>query len=96
LITQFNSQAKTLADAASAIGPLGFQVLAPQVGTVPSTEAGTTGLPYFTAPAIAAEAGLRLRDGTVGQDEKPRLGSITFTGGAVTATSAPITFEVTA
>jgi hypothetical protein len=80
LITQFNSQAKTLADAASAIGPLGFQVLAPQVGTVPSTEAGTTGLPYFTAPAIAAEAGLRLRDGTIGQDEKPRLGSITFTG----------------
>jgi hypothetical protein len=80
LVTQFNSQAKTLADAASAIGPFGFQILAPQQGTVPSTEAGTTGLPFFTAPAIAAEGGLHLRDGTLGQDEQPRLGSITFTG----------------
>jgi hypothetical protein len=80
LVSQFNSQAKTLSDAASTLGPFGFQVLAPQVGTEPSTEAGTTGLHYITAPAIAGSIGSHLRDGTLGQQEQARFGSVTFTG----------------
>lgn len=80
LVEQFNGQAKTLSAAAAAIGPFGFQVLAPQEGIVPSTEAGTTGLRYVTAPVIAAQGGLSLREGTLGESVKPRLGTVTFTG----------------
>jgi hypothetical protein len=80
LTKQFNSQAATLSAAGSALGPLGFQVLAPKTGVQGSTEAGTTGLHYITAPAIQGEAGLKARNGTVGQDQYARFGSITFTG----------------
>jgi hypothetical protein len=80
LTQQFNSQAKTFAAAASALGPFGFQVLAPKTGTEGSTEAGTTGLHYITAPAIQGQAGFNARKGTVGQDQYARFGSITFTG----------------
>ncbi|HEX3828645.1 MAG TPA: hypothetical protein VHV82_15375 [Sporichthyaceae bacterium] len=80
LTDQFNSQAKTLTVAASAIGPFGFQILAPQTGTEPSTEAGTTGLHYITAPAVGGEAGFNARNGTIGQKQYSRFGSVTFTG----------------
>jgi hypothetical protein len=80
LVSQFNSQSRTLSAAATALGPLGFQVLAPEEGTQPSTEAGTTGLHYISAPAISGSIGSHLRDGTVGQQEQARYGSVTFTG----------------
>jgi hypothetical protein len=80
LTDQFNSQAATLAAAGKALGPLGFQVMAPKSGTQGSTEAGTTGLHYITAPAIQGEAGLNARSGTIGQDQYARFGSVTVTG----------------
>jgi hypothetical protein len=80
LTNQFNSQAATMSSAGSALGPLGFKVLAPSKGVEGSTEAGTTGLNYITAPAIQGEAGLNARSGTIGQDQYARFGSITFTG----------------
>jgi hypothetical protein len=80
LVTQFNSQAKTFSDAAAAIGPFGFQILAPQVGVQESNDSGTTGLKYIIAPAIAGGGGSHLRDGTIGSHEQFRFGSVSFTG----------------
>lgn len=80
LIEQFNGQAKTVATALAAIGPLGFTLLAPEVGVADVPEEGLVGLPYITAPAIQAQGGAHLRDGTPGQQENARFGSVTFTG----------------
>jgi len=80
LVKQFNSQAKTFAAALAAVGPFGFSLLAPEVGKVGSTEAGTTNLSFITAPAIQGRAGANAREGTVGQDNYARFGSVTFTG----------------
>jgi hypothetical protein len=75
LVTQFNDQVKQGSGALAALGPYGFTLLAPQVGK-------TTDGNYFaiTAPVIQGKAGLHLRDGTIGQEQGLRFGSVTFSG----------------
>ncbi|MGQ0842848.1 MAG: hypothetical protein ACT4QF_01815 [Sporichthyaceae bacterium] len=80
LVKQFNDQAKTASAALAAVGPVGFTLLAPEVGTANVPEQALIGLPYITAPAIQMVAGAALREGTAGQQENVRLASVTFTG----------------
>jgi hypothetical protein len=75
LVTQFNEQVKGGSGALSALGPLGFSLLAPQVGK--TTDGGRISI---TAPVIQGNAGLHLRDGTVGQEQGVRFGAVTFSG----------------
>ena len=74
-VNQFNDQAKSGAAALAALGPAGLQLLAPTVGT------STDGDRYaITAPTVAGHFGLAARQGTVGQDQGIRFGSVTFSG----------------
>jgi hypothetical protein len=74
-VAQFNAQAKSVSGALEAIGPLGFQLLAPSVGE--STDGGRF---EIVAPVIQGVAGSHLRDGTAGQEAGLRFGSTAFTG----------------
>jgi hypothetical protein len=75
LVKQFNEQVKKGAGALATIGPLGLSLLAPTVGQ--STDGGRFAI---TAPVIAGNAGAKLRDGTIGQEQGVRFGSVTFEG----------------
>lgn len=75
LVDQFNSQAAQFAASAQAIGPLGFQLLAPQV--YPDQDSG---LQVITAPAAVGNIGLASQAGTVGQNFGLKLASVTWTG----------------
>jgi hypothetical protein len=71
----FNSGAKSFGDAAKAIGPIGAATLAPEEGT------STDGDRYsITISAGHGNAGFAARQGTLGQDQGMRIGSITFQG----------------
>jgi hypothetical protein len=75
LVTQFNEQVKGGSAAASALGPMGFTLLAPTVGKT------TDGNRFsITAPVIQGNAGLHLRDGTIGENQGLRFGAVTFSG----------------
>lgn len=75
LVDQFNSQAAQFAAGAQAIGPLGFQLLAPEVYRDPGT-----GQQSITAPAVVGNVGLASQAGGAGQNVGVRLASITWTG----------------
>jgi hypothetical protein len=71
----FNSGAKSFASAASAVGPAGAGTLTPEVGT------STDGDRYsITISAGHGNLGFAARNGTVGQNQGMRIGSITFQG----------------
>jgi hypothetical protein len=75
LVEQFNDQIAQGARAIAALGPYGLTLLAPHVGK------STDGDRYsITAPVIQGNAGLKLRDGTIGQEQGLRFGSVTFQG----------------
>jgi hypothetical protein len=75
VVKQFNQQVKQSAEALAALGPLGLSLLALHVGT--STDGGRYAI---TAPVIQGKAGLKVREGTVGQEQGLRFGSVTFSG----------------
>jgi hypothetical protein len=75
LVEQFNSQVAQGAGAIAALGPYGLSLLAPHVGK--STDGGRYSI---TAPVIQGKAGLKVREGTVGQEQGLRFGSVTFQG----------------
>ncbi len=72
---QFNSNAKTFADAGKAIGPMGAGTLTPEVGV--STDGGRYSI---TISAGHGNFGLTARDGTIGMNQGMRIGSVTFQG----------------
>jgi hypothetical protein len=78
LTDQFNSQSKTLAAAASALGPFGVSILGPETGAAGPSDTGTSGR-YVTAPAVQLVYGLHARDGGIGSLQRTRFGSVSFT-----------------
>jgi hypothetical protein len=72
---QFNSQAKTLGQAGSAVGPNGVGTLTPEVGV--TSEGGRYSI---TISAGHGNFGLTSRDGTVGGNQGMRVGAVTFSG----------------
>jgi hypothetical protein len=75
LVEQFNSQVEQGAGALAALGPYGLSLLAPHVGK--STDGDRFSI---TAPVIQGKAGLKVREGTIGQEQGLRFGSVTFQG----------------
>ena len=75
LVKQFNEQVKGGSAAAEALGPMGLTLLAPTVGK--TTDGNRTSI---TAPVIQGNAGLHLRDGTIGENQGLRFGAVTFSG----------------
>lgn len=75
LVEQFNQQAAQGAGAIAALGPYGLSLLAPHVGK--STDGDRFSI---TAPVIQGKAGLKVREGTIGQEQGLRFGAVTFQG----------------
>jgi hypothetical protein len=71
----FNDGAKAFGAAAAPIGPVGAGTLTPEVGV--SIDGGRYSI---TISAAYGYAGLAAREGTVGNRQQARYGSITFTG----------------
>jgi hypothetical protein len=78
LTDQFNSQTKSLSAAAAAFGPFGIQIMAPESGAAGPSDTGTSGK-YLTAPAVQMDYGLQARDGGIGEHQRTRFGSISYT-----------------
>jgi hypothetical protein len=71
----FNAGAKSFSQAAAAAGPIGAGTLTPEVGT------STDGDRYsITISAGHGNLGFAARQGTLGQNQGARIGSITFQG----------------
>jgi hypothetical protein len=79
LTDQFNSQTKSLAAAAAALGPFGVQILAPETGDAGPSDTGTSGR-YVTAPSVQLDYGLHARDGGIGEHQRTRFASVSYTG----------------
>jgi hypothetical protein len=79
LTDQFNSQTKSLGAAAAAFGPFGVQIMAPETGAAGPSDTGTSGQ-YITAPAVQLDYGLKAREGGIGEHQRTRFASITYTG----------------
>jgi hypothetical protein len=71
----FNSGAKSFSQGASAVGPAGAATLEPEVGT--STDGGRYSI---TISAGHGNLGFAARQGTLGENQGMRIGSITFQG----------------
>gem|GEM_PF-4157910 len=72
---QFNDGAKTFSQAAAPVGPMGAMTLAPEVGV--STDGGRYSI---SIAAGSGHLGFAAREGTIGQNQGMRIGSITFEG----------------
>ncbi len=72
---QFNEGAKAFSAAAKPVGPIGAQTLEPQVGV--STDGGRYSI---SISAATGHLGFATREGTLGEDQGARFGSITFEG----------------
>ncbi len=71
----FNNGAKSFGEAVKAVGPIGAQTLAPQVGV--STDGGRYSI---SISAATGNLGFAVREGGLGQNQGARFGSITFEG----------------
>lgn len=72
---QFNAGAEAFSQAAKPVGPIGAQTLKPEVGV--STDGGRFSI---SISAATGNIGFAAREGTIGQNQGARFGSINFEG----------------